>query len=181
VEDFYSYQQEESEDGSYTYTFITNQRLVYAIEFSVSEYSDYLDSFPTLLENGYSFSIFQFPVEVGIQEKRKFDPKVSNTVFVIVSKHFEVAGPESVLLFFCDTLNNLQRCRHILFNRWYNESYLNKDFVKQSLAVEIIQEPPINHYIGYLAMKNNSSLPLIQDEFDSFSYFMIGSKSNSSE
>lgn len=181
MDDFYSYQQEETEDGSYNYTFITNNQIIYAILFNVSEYSDHLNSFPTLLENGFSFSVFRIETVVGKDERKKFDHKISNTIFRIVSNHFKIAGSESVLLFYCDTADELQRCRHILFNKWYKESNLSEEFIKESLEVEILQDPPVKHYIGYLAKNNNPSLNLLQEEFNAFSMHMIGSKINPQE
>jgi len=176
VDDFYSYRIEHCEDDSFSYNFITKTNTIYAINFDLSEYVEHLQDFPALLQNGYSFSIFCFPPEVDNIEKRKYDKKISNTIFRIILNHFSNVGTESVLLFHCDSSDNLQRCRHILFNRWFNSCSMKIDYVMETLEVEIAKETPVMHYLGYITMKNNPDFAVLQEEFNSFSMHMIGSK-----
>ena len=90
-------------------------------------------------------------------------------------------GNESVLLFHCDTSDHLQRCRHILFNKWYKNCPIKDQFIKEALEIEIALQPPVMHYIGYITMINNPELTKLQEEFNSFSMHMIGSKINPPE
>lgn len=171
---YYSIREEHS-DGNYTYSFITDSNILYSIEFDLSVYDEYLEQFPLLLNNGYAFSIFSHETAIGT--KRKYDEGVRNTIFMIVNKQYTYCGDDTILLFHCDHADNKQRHRSIVFNTWYREADQANEYIKESLEIEVNQDPVQKHYLGYITKRTNSQIVQLEEEFDRFSYFMIGAKS----
>lgn len=169
---FYSYQREEIDLFSFSYTFITGRNVIYSVSIDSSEYQDLLDDYPTLLKNGFGFGFYHGP-ESNI-EKSKYDGKIATTICKIIEDHFKLCGINSVLLYFCDTSDSRQKCRHVLFERWYKNCDHKDALVKEGVEVEMPDgENTRMYYLGYIANSKNEHIDEVKEEFERFSIQII--------
>jgi hypothetical protein len=86
----YNYIKEELED-SYAYLFSTPLNRIYTVSFDASIYADFLESYPSLLKEGYGLS-FHFD-SYGIEAtKVTFDKGVAVTIHEIINDFLESKG-----------------------------------------------------------------------------------------
>jgi hypothetical protein len=168
---YYSFLQEQDEDGSFFYYFGTSQNFVYTVYFKIDEYSQYVRNFPLLLQNGYALG-FRKTSLAGNLSNKSYDTKIFPTIFQIINDFFESNGNETVLLYHCDTSDEKQEKRSRLFNKW--ESYLEDTFLERhSIEVRINES---DYYLGFITSTQNADINELKIEFDDFAFFIIQEK-----
>lgn len=90
----------------------------------------------------------------------EYDPKVGSTIMYIIA-NFLVKNPKKVLGYVCSTKDAQDRCRQILFSKWYNSSPLSKKF---KLHKSVLSD----NYCGLLYDSNHPKLDLIEEHLDAF-------------
>jgi hypothetical protein len=153
----------EVDSSDYIYTFLTDSKILYSVEFQGSTYQEYANFFPALMKFGYGLVVSGFPLVQST--KRNFDVKIKTTICEILRSHFYHLGNETVLLYHCDSSDGMQRQRSITFNAWYNEINYDGLYLKESLVYEFLHEKT---YMGYITPKSNPNLLAIQAEFNEF-------------
>jgi hypothetical protein len=170
--DFYAYTIENTEDSEKLYTFYSpRNKRIYAVSFDTYLYQDFLEDFPCLLSKGCSLGFYNIPTEKPFRQKH--DPLASSTIQCIIQDYLQSQGNECVLLYHCDTQDNRQYCRHLLFDRWYRAGAFSS-FIKEAAEATIpVGDEKKKYYIGYITARDNPNLENIKLEFDEFSYYMI--------
>lgn len=172
---YYSFHHEELPDFSQVYHFTTRLNLIYKVYFSISEYDQWIEEYPYLLQNGYALAFF--PLFVPDDCKKQLDKSVYLTLCKIIEDFITANGPNCVLLYHCDHTDNKQEYRNKLFDSWYTASPLSTQIEKYSL--ELIIDEDYNqrsYYLGYLTPKSNPNLSALQAEFEDFSTKFIEGK-----
>ena len=157
---------------------MTNNNIIYNISFDVSLYSNYLDSYPCLLQNGYGLGFF--PDNIEAKSKKKFDPLVSSTIESITVDFISSFGHDVFILYHCESNDGKQASRAKLFEKWYsNSAYIDKMF-KHGLEVEIMtkDDGPIYHYIGFITQQTNKNIGNAIIELESFSVDLVNVNKN---
>ncbi len=159
------------------YQFITDNRIVYTVYFKIDEYSNYVDQYPLLLQQGYAFGFRRQKPEVGL---RNVDDKiVFSTICKIISDFFGDKGEETVLLYHCDTSDGKHHSRNRLFNYWEKLAEENDLYDKKSIEVDIPMTETEDDrviYLGYIISKQNPLAGEVNDEFESFAVDLIRPK-----
>ena len=169
----YNYIKEELED-SYAYLFSTPLNRIYTVSFDASIYADFLESYPSLLKEGYGLS-FHFD-SYGIEAtKVTFDKGVAVTIHEIINDFLESKGKDTFILYHCQSSDGRQAVRASLFNKWFNKSTLNGDLFKSGLEVEIniSEHEKEYHYIGFICKANNRYKENAIIELEQFSVALV--------
>lgn len=172
---YYTFLHEELPDFSQVYHFTTRLNLIYNVYFSISEYDQWLEKYPYLLQNGYAFGFY--PLFEPADIKRQSDRSIFVTLCKIIEGFFALNGTDCVLLYHCDHTDNKQACRNKLFDGWYAASPLSALIEKFNLEISIGENNnQRSYYLGYLTPKSNPNLSILKAEFDNFSFTLIDGK-----
>jgi hypothetical protein len=164
IPDFYSFIREEDAEGL-AYFFTTNENLTYSVYFNISEYSNLLEAYPVLLQEGYAFGFF---CKNGTEYKH--DPLIFPTILKILSDFYTEKGPNSVLLYHCDSHDSRHPSRNRLFQLWYRTAKNHQPIYKYSLKIEVNNNQVTQeYYMGFICLDDNKYLTILQEEFDRFS------------
>lgn len=109
-----------------SYVFETIRNIVYEIKFKPSSYIN-------LFDKNISEFIFEFVIEVAINETGKkppLDVRVSKTIAQIF-KEFLLKHDNNIALYICDSSDGRQDLRRKKFDLWY-EKYQDNTFAKMN-------------------------------------------------
>lgn len=161
MKEFYAYIKEETDYEESVFSFKTNTGSVYSVSFDPHFYSDKINSFPILLENGVALVI-------SIQHKGEYigeDKLIGNTIVKIVYDYLKDCYNNIVLLYHCDYVDGRQKARNKKFEQWYKNSEIEKDFEHYPIEIEVDN---ISYFVGCFACKENPKKDDVYDEFISF-------------
>lgn len=140
-------------------------------QYSVSRMEDGLYSFET--ENGIVYEIgfaldnpvgdcetYQFYINSLNNQRPPFDPNVRNVVIRILEDFFD--RNESVILYVCDTSDERQRIRSMLFDRWFRESKRSNEFV---ILSGCLRDEGIDNYASIIIKATNSKIDSVISDF----------------
>lgn len=172
-QDYYSYFEAEEQDGSIYYVFSTDNNCGYTVYFKMDEYTDYVEEYPLLLQNGYAFGFHRN--KFSSPQKNTKDPLVLETIYKIITDFLDQKGLETVLLYHCDANDNKQACRNKLFNDWEKMVAERSGILKHSIEVIIGAgtENQQDNYLGFLTLLDNPLIEDIKSEFEDFSINLI--------
>lgn len=171
---YYSFIKEEDNDVEYTFYSEIND-IIYNVTFSIDDYSLYLNDFPTLLQNSYSFG---FRSKKFSQKNTKKDNLIFPTIYKIINNFMDYAGKQTVLLYHCDVADDKQTYRNKLFNNW-GKLVNGTNLYKHSVETEIQkteQSSKINYYFGFITFLDNPNIDKVKQEFESFTFYIIQPK-----
>ena len=132
------------------YNFQTDFDVLYRISFRIEQ---------TIWDDGaYEFSIIN-----QNQRSSPNDKKVRDTIFIIIEEFF--ASNPNILLYQCETGDNRQAMRDILFLRWFKE---NENSEKYFIKVSTIIAEKVTNYAAMIVEKTNPQLDTIIKDFDEF-------------
>lgn len=100
-------------ENSYGFTFITDFGCEYTVYFIIADH--YFSSNNTFNNNIYEFG---FRKETG---RKKNDPRVQDTITNVLIQFFN-QNKEGVLIYNCDTSDQVEQARKNLFDQWYKEA-----------------------------------------------------------
>ena len=89
------------------------------------------------------------------------DPKVRDTLICIIEEFFR-QNPD-ILLYICDTANNMQAMRNRLFLRWFNTYELNQRYV---ILNEMIPDEGVENYVTIIIPRSHPKLDEITSYFE---------------
>jgi hypothetical protein len=120
-----------------------------------------------LLKYGYAFGFFR-TYKSG--EGWKNDPLIGETISKIIRDFISTHGPEVVLLYHCDYSDRKQKGQDKTFERWYQNSAVNHQFIKKRIEVDIVNNQGIQteYFIGYLTSCDNPGKLVVEIEFARF-------------
>lgn len=172
MNEYYSYTFEESEDTGCSYTFFSHiSKRLYSVVFDPFLYQDLLTDFSSLLQNGCALGFYDKLIDDN--HRLKFDNAVATTIVKVLGEHLEKIGKEGVLIYHCDTEDGRQKCRHLLFNKWYHKMNSDGNLIKEAVEVVIpFEDGEKEYYLGYITHKENPNIESIKQEFEAFAYFM---------
>ena len=168
MDNYYSFIREEDEEGIFYY-FITENNLVYTAYFKIDEYTNHINDFPLLLQNGYAFGFRRTNLN---NSKSVNDRKVFHTIVEIMKDFFSSAGEDAILLYHCDYSDQKQTARSRLFDIW-DRMVSSDKFEKYNIEVVIEKN---SYHLGFITSIENPSLEDLKNEFDNFSYRIIQGK-----
>ena len=141
------------------------------IQYTVSRIEENLYSFET--EKGIVYEIgfaldnpvgecetYQFYINSLNTQRPPFDPNVRNVVIHILEDFFD--KNESVILYVCDTSDERQQVRSMLFERWFRESKRSNEFV---ILSGCLRDEGIDNYASIIVKATNSKLNTIISDF----------------
>ncbi len=169
----YNYIKEELED-SYAYLFQTDLNKIYTVSFDSSIYAEFLEAYPSLLQEGYGLS-FDFE-SYGLElPKNRFDERVGVTIHAIIAEFLENKGKNTFILYHCQSMDGKQAMRAKLFDKWFSASIFNCDMFKNGLEVEInISDTEKEyHYIGFICNTRNKYKDNAIGELEKFSVDLV--------
>lgn len=170
----YNFFKDDDDEELSIYNFITSTNKVYAIGFDPTQYVKYLDDFPCLLSHGYGLTIVRLPKTLDRKEVNK-DDRVWSTIYAIVLDFIESSGPETVLLYHCDSSDNKQASRGKLFDNIYEKLPEGHDMVKYSLEVDVKAKDGIDqrNHLGFLCKESFRHKAEAILEMDKFAAYLI--------
>ena len=172
---YYSFLREELPDFSQVYHFTSHHNLIYSVYFRISDYDQWLEDYPYLLQNGYAFGFA--PLYTLPDKKKQLDESIFLTLCSIIEDFIKLNGADCVLLYHCDHADNRQAYRNKLFDAWYASTPLSTMIEKYSLEFSIEEDNKhTSYYLGYLTPKSNPNLSVLQAEFENFSFKLIVGK-----
>jgi hypothetical protein len=140
-----------------SYTFVTKVGIIYEIKFKPSSYIN-------LFDENVSKYIFEFVIEVAINETSKnppLDVNVSETIAQIF-KEFLFKHDNNIAIYICDSADGKQELRRRKFNEWFDK-YQQGGFVKID---EALKDSENNLYpISLILQRNNPKRIEIIDAF----------------
>ncbi len=143
-----------SQNNEKHFQFTTSNQITYLIKISKAEFR-----FETkCLSCSNIEEIAFFPVG---EDNFVFDPYISNTIIKFIKKYIELYSVP--LIFMCDSIDNREKSRFYLFNRWFlrNDSY--KEYKYETRIYEF---DSYTLYCGILAKKSESNFDQYFNELD---------------
>lgn len=124
------------EDNDPLFTFITKHGLNYYVAFKKMDFEN------NYFQNLYSIDFWEVDTKKFIK-----DNSIQETIIDIIFKFFEI-HPNVLLHYVCDSMDNKQGFRSILFDNWYNKS-INEGFSKLDINYEVPNET-INYKLEFI-------------------------------
>jgi hypothetical protein len=127
----------EKDPSSGSYRFQTENGLIYLCRFRncASDLSPVLGIYDIEI---WEFDFICYIPEVQNGGFKKFDKKVSATISHLLVKYF--ANELRVILYVCDTVDGRHKERHKLFKNWFNNLYVQNDFTRIPMEVDLTNE-----------------------------------------
>jgi len=138
------------ENDAYSYEFVTDQGIKYAIYFL--DYGYMFSDYPSIAEN-----IFMFNIDVisGKPDDSFADERIGITVFEVFKIFFSKI--ENVAVYVCDTLDERHLARKRKFDLWFWK--FNDGSLLKEDGIAVIEGTPI--YNSLLVHKSNKHWPEI--------------------
>lgn len=95
------------------------------------------------------------------QKASPLDTKIRNTVIFILEEFFRT-NPD-VLLYLCDTADDLQAMRSRLFLRWFNAYGRQAEYYTRT---EMVKDEGEENYIAIIVKRSHPQIQFIIDTFD---------------
>ncbi len=157
----------DSEDNSFNFT--TKNDILYKVSFIVDE------TFSVL--SGHKVpNIYQIVVEKVAQKIEPFDNKVSKTIESIIEHFFRKI--ENSILYVCSNIDDKERKRFEVFNRWYKNSKY-KDIIVKTDNIIVIEENANGKteiFTSFMYHKNNPNQEKIIEIYTKIEEFLSEDK-----
>ena len=153
------------------YSFDTDKGVPYII---ILEKSSFVPPYGDFL---FDFSFFPVvPKEKRNKDQNGFDPKICQTLINFLEELFDQDVRNSII-FICDSQDQRELYRKILFDKWYDKSSLERFEKLDFKLVNDGENYSITTYISIVTLKNNPYLNDLKDfaksnmeEFESFKF-----------
>lgn len=142
--------------GNGVVRFITDNALVYEAGFT--------DDYTFLEENAYQFYLKEIT-----GNSSSHDVKIMQTVGAIIEEFF--AKNQSVVLYFCDTVDGKQAVRDRLFSSWYE---LSENRMKYTFLHGGAEFDGVSYFASVLIKNDNPDLDEVIQAFNSFKLLIKG-------
>ena len=130
------------------YFFVTDYGVVYKISFG--------DDAPIWKSGAYTFDI-----QNTNQKASPSDQKVKMTIISIVEEFFR--NNADILLYICETGDNKQAMRNLLFIRWFNEYSFQQDYI---LRTSMVKDGEQENFAAIIVQRRHPDLDNILMTFD---------------
>jgi hypothetical protein len=138
------------ENDAYSYEFVTDQGIRYAIYFL--DYGYMFSDYPNIAENIFTFNI---DVISGKPDDSSADERIGVTIFEVFKVFFSKI--ENVAVYVCDTLDERHLARKRKFDLWFWK--FNDGSLLKEDGIAVIEGTPI--YNSLLVHKSNKHWPAI--------------------
>jgi len=138
------------ENNAYSYEFVTDQEIRYAIYFL--DYSYMFSDYPSIAENVFAFNI---DVVSGEPSDSVTDERIGITIFEVFKIFFSKI--DNVAVYVCDTLDERHLARKRKFDLWFWK--FNDGSLLKEDGIAVIEGTPI--YNSLLVHKSNKHWPEI--------------------